>query len=133
MKCKYCLEKEAKNKFCSRSHANKFNASKLSENRKGSNNPMHGKKSWNNKGGKIVLSGSRNVKYIEVYKNGKQIKKHRLIMEEHLGRELNKDEIVHHIDGNGLNNNISNLQVMHKSDHSRLHADVSYLNGGGAR
>lgn len=36
---------------------------------------------------------------------------HRLRMAEHLGRPLRNDETVHHIDGNKLNNDISNLQL----------------------
>lgn len=39
------------------------------------------------------------------------IPKHRLIMQEYLGRQLSSDETVHHIDGDRLNNDISNLQL----------------------
>ena len=40
------------------------------------------------------------------------ILKHRLVMSEHLGRALKEDELVHHIDGNKLNNDIKNLQLV---------------------
>lgn len=45
---------------------------------------------------------------------------HRLVMAEHLGRPLKPTEVVHHIDGNNLNNELSNLlllpsQAMHTS------------------
>ena len=33
-------------------------------------------------------------------------------MENHLGRLLNSDEVVHHKDHNKFNNDISNLEVM---------------------
>ena len=46
---------------------------------------------------------------------------HRLIMEEHLGRKLSSDEIVHHIDGDKHNNDILNLTIMSRSEHSRWH------------
>jgi hypothetical protein len=46
---------------------------------------------------------------------------HRLVMELHLGRYLAKSEHVHHIDGNTLNNEISNLMIMSNSEHSKLH------------
>ena len=46
---------------------------------------------------------------------------HRQIMEAHLGRVLEPVEHVHHIDGNPLNNDLSNLMVLHQSDHFRLH------------
>jgi HNH endonuclease len=42
-------------------------------------------------------------------------------MEQHLGRELNPLEKVHHKDGNKLNNTIENLEVMTQADHMRHH------------
>jgi len=36
---------------------------------------------------------------------------HRVIMEEHLGRKLDRSEEIDHIDGNSLNNTIKNLRV----------------------
>jgi HNH endonuclease len=46
---------------------------------------------------------------------------HRLIAENMIGRRLDSDEIVHHIDGNKKNNEESNLQVMRKGAHLSLH------------
>ncbi len=46
---------------------------------------------------------------------------HRNVMEQHLGRKLESEEVVHHIDGNQQNNNIPNLQLMTQSDHMILH------------
>ena len=54
-------------------------------------------------------------------KDGSTIDEHRYVMEQHLGRKLLHNEIVHHIDENKSNNNISNLQIMSKSEHSKLH------------
>ncbi len=45
---------------------------------------------------------------------------HRLVMSEYLGRPLEKGEEVHHKDGNIKNNDISNLQLLSKSEHSSL-------------
>jgi len=50
---------------------------------------------------------------------------HRVIMEEHLGRPLTKKEVVHHIDGNKTNNDISNLQLFScVGEHTRFHAKL---------
>ena len=44
-------------------------------------------------------------------KHGSYVAVHRLVMEEHLGRYLTPQEVVHHIDGNPANNNIENLEL----------------------
>lgn len=46
---------------------------------------------------------------------------HRYIVENHIGRKLLKNEQIHHIDGNKLNNCLSNLQILDKNEHMRLH------------
>ena len=46
---------------------------------------------------------------------------HRRVMDAALGRRLLQTEIVHHRDGNKLNNAIDNLEVMSPSEHARLH------------
>lgn len=46
---------------------------------------------------------------------------HRRIARLKIGRDLQPDEVVHHIDGNKQNNKPSNLQVMTRSEHNKLH------------
>jgi len=46
---------------------------------------------------------------------------HRVVAEQSLGRPLQPDEIVHHIDGDPLNNNPSNLAVVSRQEHFLLH------------
>lgn len=46
---------------------------------------------------------------------------HRVVVEIHLGRLLNSNEVVHHINENKRDNRIENLEVMSKGDHERLH------------
>ena len=51
-------------------------------------------------------------------KIGKQkyISQQRYIVEKYIGRKLRKNESVHHIDGNGLNNNLKNLYIFIKKE-----------------
>jgi hypothetical protein len=56
--------------------------------------------------------------------NGKMKQEHRIVMEEYLGRELLPTEIVHHIDGNKLNNDISNLMIVSNSEHMKIHVKM---------
>lgn len=45
---------------------------------------------------------------------------HRVVMAKALGRPLSRIEVVHHVDGNGLNNDASNLHLFH-CDSCHLH------------
>lgn len=47
---------------------------------------------------------------------------HRKIAEDLIGRKLEYNEVVHHLDGNPKNNDVSNLLLMQRRDHVRLHA-----------
>ncbi len=47
---------------------------------------------------------------------------HTLVMESYIKRLLKSDEIVHHIDGDKLNNDIGNLKLMTEQEHKSLHA-----------
>lgn len=62
------------------------------------------------------------TQYKLIYHNGRQCLEHRVIMEKVMGRALATDEVVHHIDGNGLNNDPSNLEIMKQADHRRMHS-----------
>jgi hypothetical protein len=51
----------------------------------------------------------------------KQIKLHRYLMEQHIGRKLLPTEIVHHINENKLDNQLSNLQIVTRHEHNLIH------------
>lgn len=72
------------------------------------------------KGGKTTSSG-----YIAISsksKEGYRKREHQIVMEHFLGRPLQKNEVVHHIDGDKTNNRINNLALMDVSAHARLHS-----------
>lgn len=83
------------------------------------------------RGGKAVHNG-----YIEVYdpnhpsaRSRKYVYEHILVMEEHLGRYLEKGEVVHHINGNKQDNRLSNLQLMTITEHVKLHSELRRKRG----
>lgn len=72
--------------------------------------------------------GSNGYKYVW-FANGSGQKEHRFIIEQIIGRKLDRDEVVHHIDGNRSNNDISNLVVMSRGEHSALHRNKEIEKG----
>ena len=73
------------------------------------------------------LKWRMNRGYIYIYKpehpnresNGYMLE-HRLVMEEELGRYLTKEERVHHIDGDKINNNPENLYITTRAGHQSI-------------
>ena len=66
------------------------------------------------KGGRLTNTQG----YIIVYTPGARHRlEHRVVMEQHLGRKLQRHEIVHHINGDKTDNQIENLELMNQSEH----------------
>lgn len=69
---------------------------------------------------RIATMGANGYKTVW-FADGSGEPEHRYIIEQAIGRKLGRDEVVHHIDGNRANNDISNLAVMTRGEHSALH------------
>lgn len=77
---------------------------------------------WN-KGRSKGWTDKRGYKWKYITENGRRVarREHRLIMESHLGRKLEPWEIVHHINGNTSDNDLSNLAVTEFGPHTANH------------
>ena len=61
--------------------------------------------------------------YVILEAHGKTIMEHRSIIEQHLGRALQRSEVVHHINGRKTDNRLENLVVLSIEDHQNLHKE----------
>ncbi len=89
---------------------------------KGPNAPWwKGGRSVNAKGYVLVIAPD-GFPFPAMLDKSNRIKEHRMVMAVHLGRELKRSEVVHHIDGDRANNSIENLMLFAShAEHMRHH------------
>jgi hypothetical protein len=97
------------------------------------------KKVWENKDWK----GNKNPRWVPVgtikkgWKNRKKIKiaeghwqpYHRYLIEQKIGRELEGNEVVHHINEDKTDDRIENLELLSNSEHRSLHMKERHQKG----
>lgn len=119
--CLHCkknfLSRDMRAKTCSYKCAGKIHSLKLQ-----ANPSLH--PHWRQ--GNYLRSDGYKAKRVA---RGKYIAEHRLIMEKHLKRSLKAGEVVHHLNGNRLDNRIENLHLLSASEHGSLHAPKGYKFG----
>lgn len=103
IECKYCKKEfySTRNEFCSPECASKYKVEHYKH--------------------KTYFENGYVVEFHNGYNKKGNVKQHRRIMEDFLGRKLSENEVVHHINGDKTDNRIENLQVMTRSEHSSLH------------
>jgi len=69
--------------------------------------------------------------YLNIYKfKDSGIYVHIWIMEKHIGRKLRKGEVVHHLNGNKLDNSYDNLMLFsNQKEHNIWHVDQKEVTG----
>lgn len=109
--CKYCNKEfySTRNDFCSQECARNYRKEHYKH--------------------KLYEENGYIVQYINGYNKKGNAKVHRVVMEQYLGRKLNNDEVVHHINEDKKDNRIENLQVMTREEHSKMHRMNDLHNG----
>jgi predicted RNA-binding Zn-ribbon protein involved in translation (DUF1610 family) len=74
---------------------------------------------------KVISKGEYNYMKVKAHPNATKhgyVLEHRIVVENHLNRILDKSEVVHHKNHNKKDNRIENLEVMILNEHATLHA-----------
>jgi HNH endonuclease len=60
--------------------------------------------------------------YMRIKVGGKLVLEHRYLVEQEIGRKLDKSEVVHHKNEIRDDNRLENLEILSVSDHAKKHA-----------
>lgn len=75
--------------------------------------------------GYVSLYVGPNYEYKNTY--GGRIREHIYLIQKKIGRQLYKNEVVHHIDDDKTNNNIDNLDLCTATEHNNCHAKIEKI------
>lgn len=103
--CRYCQRPRVKKGMCNRHYLRWYRYG-----------DVHYRKRRGNGEGSLSSQG-----YKLVTVNGRQVLEHRYLMELRLGRRLKPSEVVHHRDGDKLNNADENLELTTRRAHPHLY------------
>lgn len=108
------------------------NVAKLAENRKkiSEKTKWKSKKFKNDKNSRIINKKLTTNGYLQVYNTDTKqyMLEHRKIIEKNMGIELKKEDIIHHINGDKLDNQINNLLITSSSkEHQIIHRQLETI------
>lgn len=73
------------------------------------------------------IRSTKGYEYVKEHGSNKYAFNHRLRVSQHLGRPLTKEEVVHHLDGDKLNNYIENLWLCDAKKHNAAHRSLELI------
>lgn len=76
-----------------------------------------------------IYTNKENRKFVVIKESDGKWHSHsyaRYIVEENIGRKLDKTEEIRHIDGDKTNDNINNLQIINSTAHRQMHTPLKY-------